>query len=44
MLSDICSAIEIRTMLIFYFDGSIRYVEPYCFGERIKGKSVLRAY
>lgn len=41
---DICSAIENREVIQFYYDGSIRIVEPFCYGINSKGNYVLRAY
>ena len=44
MNKEICSAIECRSIIQFYYDGGIRYVEPYCHGVSRANNEVLRAY
>jgi hypothetical protein len=44
MSFDICAAIRNREVIEFYYDGAIRVVEPFCYGENSKGNYVLRAY
>lgn len=40
----ICSAINEKKLLRFFYDGGFRVVEPHCFGEGTKGTDLLRAY
>jgi hypothetical protein len=45
MRKDICSAIDSRKVVSFYYRGGIRFVEPFCFGlHKSFGKEVLRGY
>ncbi|AEM78240.1 hypothetical protein [Thermoanaerobacter wiegelii] len=44
MSFDICSAIKNREVIQFYYEGGIRIVEPFCYGESTKGNLVLRGY
>jgi len=40
----ICDAINNREIIQFYYDGGVRVVEPFCYGESTKGNLVLRGY
>ncbi len=44
MNSTICSAIENKRVISFYYDGGIRIVEPFCHGVSTAGHEVLRGY
>ena len=44
MNQKICSAIKARNIIIFYYDGGLRRIEPYCHGLSKKGKELLRAF
>lgn len=44
MSFDICKAIKNREIIQFYYDGGIRIVEPFCYGENSKGNLVLSGY
>lgn len=40
----VCDAINNREVIQFYYDGGMREVEPFCFGENSKGNCVLRGF
>jgi predicted DNA-binding transcriptional regulator YafY len=40
----ICSAIESKKVIRFYYKGGFRRVEPFCYGVSTTGNEVLRAY
>jgi len=40
----ICSAIQSRQVIRFYYNGGFRTVEPFCYGVSTAGNEVLRAY
>lgn len=45
MRRDICTAIDSKKVLNFYYNGGMRSVEPFCYGiHRSTGKEVLRGY
>ncbi len=45
MKSKICSAIDSKKVISFYYRGGIRFVEPYCYGlHKSTGDEVLRCY
>ena len=45
MITQICSAIESRKVIKFYYNGGIRVVEPFCCGiHKTTGNAVLRGY
>ena len=44
MVFDFCSAIKNKEIIQFYYDGGIRIVEPFCYGETHRGNIVLRAF
>ena len=44
MKSIICSAINERRELHFYYNGGYRTAEPYCYGISRKGNELLRAF
>jgi hypothetical protein len=44
MIFNICEAIQNREIIQFYYDGGLRVVEPYCYGESGKGNLVLRGF
>lgn len=45
MMRKICSAIDSRKVISFYYRGGIRFVEPFCCGiHKIFGNEVLRGY
>jgi hypothetical protein len=45
MRRNICSAINSKKVIKFYYRGGIRFVEPFCYGlHKISGNEVLRGY
>lgn len=45
MRKDICSAIDSRKVISFYYRGGVRFVEPFCYGiHKSFGNEVLRGY
>jgi hypothetical protein len=44
MRESICDAIKSRAVLVFFYDGGERVVEPHCHGISTAGHEVLRAY
>jgi len=40
----ICSAIQSRQVIRFYYNGGFRTAEPFCYGVSTAGNEVLRAY
>lgn len=44
MAFNICEAIEGRDVIQFQYDGGLRIVEPFCYGESSKGNLVLRGF
>ena len=40
----ICSAIESRSVISFYYNGGMRTVEPFCHGGGRRGQDLLRGY
>jgi len=44
MTFNIGNAISNREVIQFYYDGGIRVVEPFCYGESSKGNIVLRGF
>jgi predicted DNA-binding transcriptional regulator YafY len=40
----ICSAIDSRSVLSFYYNGGERIVEPFCHGSGKQGQDLLRGY
>jgi hypothetical protein len=45
MRRNICSAIDSRKVISFYYRGGIRFVEPFCYGiHKSFGNEVLRGY
>jgi hypothetical protein len=45
MKRNICSAINSRKVVSFYYRGGVRFVEPYCYGlHKSSGNEVLRGY
>lgn len=38
------SAIRLRKIISFYYNGGTRNVEPYCYGISTAGNELLRAY
>ena len=44
MDSTICSAIDSRSVISFYYNGGIRVAEPFCHGSGKQGQDLLRAY
>jgi hypothetical protein len=45
MISKICSAIDAKKVISFYYRGGIRFVEPFCYGlHKTTGDEVLRGY
>lgn len=44
MRESICEAIRGRCVIVFFYDGGERIVEPHCHGTSTKGHEVLRGY
>jgi len=45
MKRNICSAINSRKLISFYYRGGVRFVEPFCYGpHKSSGNEVLRGY
>jgi hypothetical protein len=45
MINRICSAIDTKKVISFYYRGGIRFVEPFCYGlHKSTGEEVLRGY
>jgi len=45
MRRDICTAIDSKKVLSFYYNGGTRFVESFCYGiHRSTGNEVLRGY
>jgi hypothetical protein len=44
MRDQICHAIKIGYALRIEYKGTVREIEPHCYGVSAKGKEVLRAY
>ena len=45
MRKDICTAIDSKKVLSFFYNGGTRFVEPFCYGRhRSTDKEVLRGY
>jgi hypothetical protein len=45
MINKICSAINSKKVIKFFYRGGIRFVEPFCCGlHKSSGKEVLRGY
>jgi len=45
MINRICSAIDAKKVISFYYRGGIRFVEPFCYGlHKSTGEEVLRGY
>ncbi|MGD0780088.1 MAG: hypothetical protein ABR954_04820 [Dehalococcoidales bacterium] len=45
MIREICSVIDSRKVISFYYRGDIRFVEPFCYGlHKSSGNEVLRGY
>jgi hypothetical protein len=45
MINKICSAINSKKLISFFYRGGIRFVEPFCCGlHKSSGKEVLRGY
>jgi hypothetical protein len=45
MINKICSAINSKKVIRFFYRGGIRFVEPFCCGlHKSSGKEVLRGY
>lgn len=44
MNTDIITAIQNLNVIEFYYEGELRVVEPYCYGETTAGNEGLRAY
>jgi hypothetical protein len=44
MNTEICKAIENRSILQFDYHGEERFVEPHCHGTSSKGNELLRGY
>lgn len=45
MRTDICSAINAKKVIQFYYNGGTRLVEPFCYGvHRDTGNEVVRGY
>jgi hypothetical protein len=45
MNTTICSAIDSKRIIRFYYDGGLRIVEPFCYGLSKKdSKELLRGY
>jgi len=44
MRRTICSAIDSKQVIKFYYHGGFRLVEPFCYGVSTAGNEVLRGY
>ena len=45
MRTEICSAINSKQVIEFYYDGGTRFVEPFCYGiHKTTKNEVLRGY
>jgi len=44
MDSTICSAIDSRSVISFYYNGGQRIAEPFCHGSGKRGQELLRAF
>ncbi len=40
----VCNAIRFKRVIQFFYDGSLRTVEPYCHGINAAGREVIRGY
>ena len=44
MNEQLCSAINSRKIIRFYYNGGYRNVEPFCYGMGTSGNELLRGY